>query len=103
MSKILITGGKGFLGKKTVNMLSDMGYEVICFDVDPPNVNEDKNLPYKKIWGSILNPYDIDKAIKGCETVIHLAALVGVEITEKKVCNVFTLTFEAHQMFSILQ
>ena len=84
MSKILITGGKGFLGKKTAYKLSGMGYEVICFDITPPKVNEDKNLPYKKIWGSILNPYDIDKAIKGCETVIHLAAVVGVEITEKK-------------------
>ena len=84
MNKILITGGQGFLGKKTANILSNMGYEVIWFDITPPDVKEDKNLPYQKIWGSILNPYDIDKAIRGCETVIHLAALVGVEITEKK-------------------
>ena len=83
MSKILITGGQGFLGKRTAEMFSSMGYKVICFDIAPLNNNKDKNLPYKKIWGSILNPYDIDKAIKGCDTVIHLAALVGVKITEK--------------------
>ena len=79
----------GFLGLSHLGLVStiacaEKGYEVICFDITPPKVNEDKNLPYQMIWGSILNPYEIDKAIKGCETVIHLAAVVGVEITEKK-------------------
>jgi len=84
MSKILVTGGGGFLGKKTVSVLSKMGHEVISFDITTFNNDKAKNLPYKSVWGSILNPYDIDKAIKDCDTVIHLAALVGVEITEKK-------------------
>ena len=84
MKKILITGGQGFLGKKTASILAEMGYDVTCLDIAPVGSNQNGNLTYKKIWGSILNPYDIDRAIKGCETVIHLAALVGVEITEKK-------------------
>jgi len=84
MSKILITGGDGFVGKKTAKILSQNGYDVICFDILPPNEKERENLPYKKFWGSILNPYDIDKAIDGCETVIHLAALVGVKSTEQR-------------------
>ncbi len=84
MSKILVTGGGGFLGRETINVLSKMGHEVVCFDITSIDSEKDKKLPYKKIWGSILNPFDIDKAIKGCETVIHLAALVGVEITEKR-------------------
>ena len=84
MSKILITGGQGFLGKRTAEILSGMGHEVICFDIAPIKKNDDKNLSYKKALGSILNPYDIDRAMKGCEIVIHFAALVGVRITEKK-------------------
>ena len=84
MSKILITGGDGFVGKKTAKILSQNGYDVICFDILPSNEKERENLPYKKFWGSILNPYDIDKAIDGCETVIHLAALVGVKSTEQR-------------------
>ena len=84
MSKILITGGGGFVGNKTANILSQHGYNVVCFDIIPINKNNKKNLPYKEFWGSILNPYDIDKAIDGCETVIHLAALVGVKSTEQR-------------------
>ena len=84
MSKILITGGGGFVGNITANILSQHGYNVVCFDIIPINKNNKKNLQYKEFWGSILNPYDIDKAIDGCETVIHLAALVGVKSTEQR-------------------
>ena len=84
MSKILITGGEGFLGKRTAEILSEMGNEVICFDITTFKKDEDKNLPYEKVLGSILNSYDLDRAMKGCEIVIHFAALVGVRVTEKK-------------------
>ena len=84
MSKILITGGQGFLGKKTADALSKKGHEVICFDIASLNDNKNKNLTYKKYFGSILNSYDIERALKGCDIVIHLAALVGVEVTERK-------------------
>ena len=84
MSKILITGGQGFLGKRTAEILSEMGHEVTCFDIALINKTEGKNLPYKKTLGSILNSLDVDRAMKRCDIVVHFAAMVGVRITEKK-------------------
>jgi len=63
--KTLITGGAGFIGKEVAKYLSD----VKVFDL----VNG---------GGSILDPYQLREAIKGCNRVIHLAAMLGVKKTD---------------------
>ena len=80
MSKILVTGGSGFIGAELVNSLVKKGHHVISFDI----LHNDKNSDFQQFNGSILNPYDLDKAVKNCDMIVHLAAMVGVELTEKK-------------------
>jgi len=80
MSKILVTGGSGFIGGELVNSLVKKGHEVISFDI----LHNNKSSDFQQFNGSILNPYDLDKAVKNCDMIVHLAAMVGVELTEKK-------------------
>lgn len=73
MSKILITGGSGFIGTNLVEYLNSKEHQVINFDIKSP-----KNKAFLNLWvkGDIL----IESQLKNCienfqpEYVIHLAA-----------------------------
>lgn len=80
MSKIFVTGSNGFIGSELVSDLSKKGHQVVSFDI----FHDKKNKKIQQFNGSILNPYDLDVAMRNCDIVIHLAAMVGVELTEKK-------------------
>jgi len=80
MAKILITGGSGFIGKKIAENCIKMGHEVRVFDLIPsldPNVKE-------SLTGTILDPYEISNAARGCDYIVHAAAALGVQRTETK-------------------
>ena len=73
MSKVLVTGGSGFIGKEIVKVLLAEGFEVNVFDIygdDLQGVNLFK--------GSVLNQSALSKAMAGCEYVVHMAAILGV-------------------------
>lgn len=76
---IVVTGGLGFVGQHLVDVLSRRlpDRRVRILDVRRP----DDPLPPKvhaKI-GSILDPEDVETAVKGAEAVVHLAAKVQPE------------------------
>ena len=81
MSKILITGGNGFIGHELIKKLVKIGHEITSLDILVP---EKRNKQIRYYSGSILNRYDLDAAMKNCDIVFHLAAMVGVALTEKK-------------------
>lgn len=81
--KVLVTGGAGFIGGHTVDLLIEMGYEVRVLDNLEPQVHSGKkpnylNLDAEFIMGDITKKEDWLKALKNIEAVIHLAAMVGV-------------------------
>lgn len=73
--KIGITGGSGFIGTNVVNVLKTK-YEVVVFDRVKPKIED-----IEFIKGDIIDD-SIKKAFYNCDVVIHLAAAVGVKITE---------------------
>lgn len=73
MTKILITGGTGLIGKHLSKLLEDKGYEVAILSRNPKKENEFK----WDVSSSFIDP----KAIINTDYVIHLA---GAGIADKK-------------------
>lgn len=74
--KIGITGGSGFIGTHVTNLLKKK-HEILVFDRVKPKISG-----IEFIKGSIVDD-SIKNAFRNCDIVIHLAAAVGVKITEE--------------------
>lgn len=77
--KVLITGGAGFIGSAIATELLANGIDVRLLDIRPSS-----NVPDTEFaQGSILDKYIVSEAVDGCDTVIHLAAMLGVRKTDQ--------------------
>ncbi|RQH12170.1 NAD-dependent epimerase/dehydratase family protein [Okeania hirsuta] len=76
MSKVLVTGGKGFLGSHIVSQLSAAGNNVRIFARPPatgiPNNNSSEK--YDVVWGDIRDAKAVEKAVEGVDNVIHVVS-----------------------------
>jgi len=82
-SKILITGGAGFIGSNLCEALLNEGNKVVCLDNFSTGFRKNiepflENNNFTLIEGDIRNYEDCQKAVKGCEYVLHQAALGSV-------------------------
>ena len=83
MSRVLVTGGSGFIGGHTVDELINQGYEVVVMDnyekqVHRGTIPDYENKKAKYVRGDVRYSKHWSKALTGCEYIIHLAAAVGV-------------------------
>lgn len=86
MKKILVTGGGGFIGSHLTESLVRKGYNVRAF-VHYNSFNswgwldhsdEDIKKSLDIFAGDIRDPHGLKTAMAGCDTVFHLAALIGI-------------------------
>lgn len=79
---VLITGGRGFIGRYLVNELLDGGYKVRVLDSLVPQVHGHTDvLPDDRVGfleGDVRDAGAVRRALEGVEAVVHLAAEVGV-------------------------
>jgi nucleoside-diphosphate-sugar epimerase len=76
MNTVLVTGGGGFLGSYVIKDLLASGYKVVSFSRKPyPRLEK---LGVRCVLGTISNPQDIERALKGVDAVIHTAALAAI-------------------------
>ena len=82
MSKVLVTGGGGYVGNVLCRHLLNEGYQVKCVDnfnkgqcdaIIPLAINPNFEFTYADVTVS----KQINEAVKGCDAIIHLAAIVG--------------------------
>ncbi len=74
----VVTGGCGFIGSVLVHKLLEQGKEVKIIDVTQPTLKH-PNLTFSK--KSILE--NLHEELRGCDVLIHLAAVLGVENSDK--------------------
>tara|TARA_Y100000590_G_scaffold231691_1_gene261036 strand:- start:1235 stop:2230 length:996 start_codon:yes stop_codon:yes gene_type:complete len=83
---ILITGSEGFIGSHLVESLVLKGHKVKCVVLynsfnnhgwlETLDRNIIKNIEF--CFGDIRDPYFVKNSMKKCDSVIHLAALIGI-------------------------
>ena len=86
MKKVLVTGADGFIGSHLVELLLENGYEVTAFCIYNSlgswgwldNISEHKKKQIDVVLGDIRDFNCIREAMKGCEIVFHLAALIAI-------------------------
>ena len=82
MSRVLVTGGAGYIGGTTVALLLQRGFEVTV--LDDCSTGHADSVPTGATFyqGSILDGDVVRKALAGCDAVIHFAAksLVGESV-----------------------
>ncbi len=72
----LVTGGGGFLGGAIVRMLLERGDTV--FSLSRNRYNDLDQIGVEQFEGDISDQTIVDKAVKGCDTVFHVAAKAGI-------------------------
>lgn len=86
MKKILVTGADGFIGSHLTDFLIRQGYDVRAFvlynsfgtwgwlDSFPSSIRDSLDV----FVGDIRDPNGVRTAMKGCDAVMHLAALIAI-------------------------
>src|ERR687883_950909 len=83
-TRILITGGAGFIGSHVADELLAHGYRVRALDGLTPQVHGGRERPeylsseVELLVGDVRDPGAIGRALEGVDAVVHLAARVGV-------------------------
>jgi NAD dependent epimerase/dehydratase len=84
--KILVTGADGFIGSHLTEELVKRGYEVRAFvlynsfnswgwlDHSPPEIKKS----FEIFAGDVRDPHGVRQAMKGCDVVFHLGALISI-------------------------
>jgi dTDP-glucose 4,6-dehydratase len=84
--KLLVTGADGFIGSHLTEALVRKGHEVRAFvfynsfgsrgwlDHSPKEIRESLDV----FSGDVRDPHGVRQAMQGCDTVLHLAALIAI-------------------------
>jgi UDP-glucose 4-epimerase len=72
--KVLVTGGSGFIGTHVIEELQKRGHEVKVFDRRVPKAKEVEWLDGDLRWAG-----DCDRAVRGTDAILHLAARISVD------------------------
>ncbi|MFA8300021.1 MAG: NAD-dependent epimerase/dehydratase family protein [Hyphomicrobiales bacterium] len=72
--KVLVTGANGLLGANIVKQLPLQKYDVKIIVRENSNLKGIDGLTYEKVIGDICKYEDLERAIKDCSYVIHVAA-----------------------------
>ncbi|SDX28577.1 NAD-dependent 4,6-dehydratase LegB [Paenibacillus sp. CF384] len=84
--KVLVTGADGFIGSHLTETLVRLGYDVRAFVMYNSfnswgwldQAAEDVRGKFEVFSGDIRDPHGVAEAMKGCDAVLHLAALIAI-------------------------
>jgi dihydroflavonol-4-reductase len=77
MTKILVTGATGFLGRHLVAQLRDRGHEIVALVREEKLDDAFLSLGAHIVHGDVLDRASVEKAAEGCEALLHAAGKVS--------------------------
>jgi dihydroflavonol-4-reductase len=80
--KILVTGGSGFIGSVVVRTLIKEGAQVRCLLRPTSKLDRLAGVSYERAEGDVRDLGSIQKALAGCDGVIHLAGLSAWDLID---------------------
>ena len=86
MGKVLVTGADGFIGSHLVEALVRSGHDVRAFVMYNSftswgwldDCDEDVRGKFEVFAGDVRDPHGVRTAMRGCDRVLHLAALIAI-------------------------
>ena len=86
MNKVFVTGADGFIGSHLTEALVRLGYSVRAFVLYNSfnswgwldHCADDVKGNFEVFSGDIRDPHGLKEAMKGCDAVLHLAALIAI-------------------------
>lgn len=75
MNKVLVTGANGFLGANLTRELFRLGYEVKMMVRPTADLKAIADIPCEMFFGRIDHKEEVQKAVAGCNIVIHTASI----------------------------
>jgi UDP-glucose 4-epimerase len=93
--KVLVTGGSGFIGSHVVDKARDAGHDVVVLDMRPS--------PYgaATIVGDVTSLADVRAAARGCDAIVHLAAVA--DVNDVAADPVLTESVNSHGTIAVLE
>jgi UDP-glucose 4-epimerase len=82
VSRVLVTGGSGFIGSHVVDKLADAGFEPRIYDLQP-SPHHGPGSVHTAI-GDLFDAEALRAAMEDCEAVVHLAACADVGIVAEE-------------------
>jgi UDP-glucose 4-epimerase len=82
VSRVLVTGGSGFIGSHVVDKLAGAGHEPRIYDLEPSTHHEPGAVD--TVVGDLFDHRGLCAAMEDCEAVVHLAAYADVGIVAKE-------------------
>ncbi len=82
ISRVLVTGGLGFVGSQVVDELVDRGLEVVALDSLNPRAHAEQpdyaNSDADHVRADLRDPDAADRCLRGVDAVCHQASMVGL-------------------------
>jgi dihydroflavonol-4-reductase len=75
--KVLVTGANGFVGSWLVRELARREHDVRILARKSSDLSELEGARYETAFGDVTDPASLENALRGCDSVFHLAGVVG--------------------------
>jgi len=82
IKQALVTGASGFIGSHVVRILCQQGVKVRALVQQGVPLQNLDGLPVERVAGDLLDQHSLERALEGCDTLFHLAAIFAYWLPE---------------------
>ncbi len=82
MTKVLITGATGFIGRAVADAATRRGIELRLMLRSDKYIDQVKHLDFERVTGDMTDPDSLRKACDGVDAVFHLAAMYSMWVRD---------------------